>query len=86
MPNKANQLRENINLSVELVARRTIRKNDVGKVQVHTLNPSAPDLRIQVIINQTPKHKNLSINQHRPTLNPHLRMMSQKTSFATTPI
>ena len=38
-------------------------------------------LRIQVTTNPTEKPKNRSINQHRPTLNPHPR-----TSFATTPI
>ena len=83
MPNKANRLRRKLTLSVGLVARRTIRKNDVGKAQGHTLNPSAPDLRIQMITNRIPK---LRLSQHRPILNPHLPMMSQKTSFATTPM
>ena len=80
------RLRRNSFLKVELVARRTIRKNDVGKAQVHTLNPSAPHPSIQTITNQIPKLKDLRESQHRPIVNPHLPTMSQKTSFATIPI
>ena len=86
MPYTANRLRRKLILSVGLVAKKTIRKNDAGEAQVHTLNPSAPDLRIQMTTSRIPKLKNLRISQHRPILSPHLPMMSQKTSFATTPI
>ena len=62
------------------------RKKDVGKAQARILSPSVPGLRTRMTINRIQKHKNLSTNQHRPILNPHLPMMSQKTNFVTTPI
>ena len=45
MPIKANPHRKKFIPNVGLVARLTNRKKDVGKGQVHTSNPSAPDQR-----------------------------------------
>ena len=86
MPNKSNRLRRKLILSVGPVARRTIRRKDVGKAQVRILNPSAPGLRTPTTTSRTRNPKNPRTSQHRPIHNPHLTMMSQKTNFATTPI
>ena len=86
MPNKVNRLRSKPILSAAHVARKTILRNGVGKAQVHTSNPSATDPRIPMITNLNQKPKNLSTNQNRSIPNLHIKMMIQKTSFATTPI
>ena len=78
MPKMAHRLRRKFILSVGLVGRRTILRKDVGKVQVRTSNPSAPDLRIQTIINWIRKFNNLRTNQHSPIPNLHPRTMIQK--------
>ena len=84
--NKAIQLRKKLIQNVGLVARKTILRKCVCMVQVHTSNPNAPDQMTPVITNRTPKLQNLIPSQHHPIPNPHLKMMIQKTSFATTPI
>ena len=86
MPNKASQRRRKHTRSVALVAKRTTRKNDVGKVLVHILNPNALDLRTQLKISPIQRLRNLRPNRHHRAPNPHILMMSQKTNFATTPI
>ena len=85
-PNKANQLRQKLVRSVGLVARKTIPRKGVGKVQVHTSNPNAPDQKTPVITNRTPKLQNLIPSQHHTIPNPHLKTKIRKTCFATTPI
>ena len=86
MPNKANRLRRKHIRSVALVAKRTTRKKDVGKVQVRILNPNALGPRTQLTISPTQRLRNLRTSRHHQAPNPHLPMMSQKTNFATTPI
>ena len=86
MPNNANKLRKRHIRSVALVAKRTTRRKDVGKVLVRILSTNAPGLRTQTTTNPTLKPKNLRTNRHHQTHNPHLPTMSQKTNFATTPI
>ena len=53
MPNKANRLRRQHIRSVVLVAKRTTRNKDVGKVQVRILNPNALGPRTQLTISPT---------------------------------
>ena len=55
MPNKARRLRRRPILNVVLVARRTIRRRDVGKGQVRTLNLNAPDQKTRRTMTLTPK-------------------------------
>ena len=86
MPNKANKRRRKHIRSVALVAKRTIRRKDVGKVPVHILNPNALGPRTQLTISPTQRLRNLRTSKHHQALNPHLLTMSQKTNFATTPI
>ena len=86
MPNKANRLRRKHIRSVALVAKRTTRKKDVGKVQVRILNPNPLGPRTQLTISPTQRLRNLRTSRHHQAPNPHLPMMSQKTNFATTPI
>ena len=86
MPNKANRLRRKHIRSVALVAKRTTRTKDVGKVQVRILNPNALGPRTQLTISPTQRLKNLRTSRHHQAPNPHLPTMIQKTNFATTPI
>ena len=86
MPNKANRLRKRRIRSVALVAKRTTRNKDVGKVLVRISNPNAPDQMTLMTVNPIQRRRNHKTNQHLPTHRPHLPMMSQKTNFATTPI
>ena len=86
MPNKANLLRRKHIRSVALVAKRTTRKKDVGKVPVRILNPNALGPRTQMTISPIQRHRNLRPKRHHQASNYHLPMMSQKTNFATTPI
>ena len=72
--------------SVALVAKRTTRRKDVGKVPVHILNPNALGPKTQLTISPTQRLRNLRSSKHHQAPNPHLPMMSQKTNFATTPI
>ena len=86
MPNKASRRRRKHTRSVALVAKRTTRKNDVGKVLVHILNPNAPDQMTPLTVSPLQRPRNRKIDQHLQTHNPHPLMMSQNTNFATTPI
>ena len=84
-PNKANQPRKKLILKLGLVVTKAIPRKGVGKMQVHTSNPNAPGQKTLVITSPTPKLQNLIPSQDHPIPNPHLKMMIQKTSFATTP-
>ena len=86
MPNKANKLRKRRIRSVALVVKRTTWKKDAGKVLVRISNPNAPDQMTLMTVNPIQRRRNHKTNQHHPTHRPHLPMMSQKTSFATTPL
>ena len=86
MPNKANRLSRKHIRGEALVAKRTSRKKDVGKVQVRILNPNALGLRTQLTISPTQRLRNLRTSRHHQAPNPHLPTMSQKTNFATNPI
>ena len=86
MHNKANKRRRKHFRSVALVAKRTTRKRDVGKVPVDILNPNALGAKTQLTISPIQRLRNLRTSKHHQTLNPHLLTMSQKTNFATTPI
>ena len=72
--------------SVALVAKRTTRRKDVGKVPVHILNPNALGPKTQLRISPTQRLRNLRTSKHHQALNPHLLTISQKNNFATTPI
>ena len=85
-PNKASRLKRKHIRSVALVAKRTTRKKDVGKVQVRILSLNALGLRTQLTIRPTQRPRSLRTNKRHQTPNHHLPMMSQKTNFATTPI
>ena len=84
MPNKANKRRKEHIRSVALVAKRTTRRKDVGKVPVHILSPNALGPRTQLTISPTQRLRNLRTSKYHQALNPHLLTISQKTIFATT--
>ena len=77
---------ENVSGSVALVAKRTTRRKDVGKVLVHILTPNALGPRTQLTISPIQRLRNLRPDRHHQAPNPHILMMNQKTNFATTPI
>ena len=58
MPSKAKLLRRKHIPNTGLVARPTTQRNDVGKVPVHILNPSAPGPRIRLTTIPTRKPQN----------------------------
>ena len=85
-PNKANRLRKRLTQNAVLVAKPTIPKRDAGRMQVRTLNPSAPDQRTRQTMILTLRPPNHTTSQHHPALKLHPARMSQKTNFSTTPI
>ena len=73
-------------LNAVLVAKRTILERDLGREQVRTLHPNAPDQRTRQTMILTLRPPNPTTSQHHPALKLHPAKMTKKTSFATTPI
>ena len=78
-PNMAHRPRKSLTPNAVLVAKPIILKRDVGREQVRTLNPNAPDQRTRQTMILTLRPPNPTTNQHHPLLKFHPAKMIQKT-------